>query len=177
MKNVLIISSSPRKNSNSEQLAKAFYNGAKEAGNNVEFINLKDYNLGYCKACYVCEKTGKCFQNDGMNEIAEKLLKADVIAFVTPVYFYTMSAQLKVLIDRLVPYYTQVRADIYLFCTAWDSETKNLQLALESIRGCTRDCFEECEEKGALAVGGVNEAGAIEGREELKTAFEMGYSC
>ena len=64
-----------------------------------------------------------------------------------------------------------------MFCTAWDPDTANLQLTLESIRGCTRDCFENCTEKGALAVGDVNEVGDIAGRPELEEAYRMGKNA
>ena len=177
MKNVIILSSSPRKDGNSELLCKEFQKGAKDAGHNVELVRVNEMKLGYCQACYACSKTGKCFQNDGMNELTEKLLAADVIVFATPVYFYTMSAQLKTLIDRLVPSYTEIRADIYIIATAWDDNVQNLELTAESIRGCTRDCFENCTEKGALIVGDVNEKGDIVGREEMKKAYIMGKNC
>ena len=177
MKNIIIISSSPRTDGNSETLAKAFMNGAIDGGNNVELICLRDYNLGYCYGCYACSDSGKCFQKDGMNEIADKLLKADVIVLSTPVYFYTMSGQMKVFIDRLVPVYTKIKADIYLMCTAWDSDTVMLKLTIESMRGCTRDCFENCTEKGAIIVGGVVDKGEINGRAELDEAYNMGQNC
>lgn len=177
MKKVLVISSTPRKGGNSERLAEQFLKGARDAGNVAEIIHLRDYNLGCCRGCYACAKTGRCIQNDGMNSIAEKLTAADVILFATPVYFYTMSAQLKIMIDRLVPCYTKIRADIYMICTAWDPNVKNLELTLESIRGCTRDCFEECAEKGALAVGDVYEVGAVEDRPEMLSAYELGRNC
>ncbi|MDO4426227.1 MAG: flavodoxin family protein, partial [Planctomycetia bacterium] len=69
-------------------------------------VRLNEMRLGYCQGCYACTKTGKCFQNDGMNELAEKVRQADVLVLATPVYFYTMSGQMKVFIDRLVPVYT-----------------------------------------------------------------------
>ncbi|MBO5436779.1 MAG: flavodoxin family protein, partial [Thermoguttaceae bacterium] len=95
--------------------------------------------------------------------------------FATPVYFYTMSGQMKVFIDRLVPVYTEVRADIYFLATAWDPETADLELTAESLRGCTRDCFEECTEKGVLLVGDVQEKGDILKKTDAMTkAFEMG---
>jgi hypothetical protein len=112
-----------------------------------------------------------------MNELSEKILKADVIVLATPVYFYSMSGQLKVFIDRLVPIYTEVSADIYIFATAWDPDTANLQSTVEAIRGCTRDCFENCAEKGVLIVGDVSEKGAIAGRSELDQAYDMGKNC
>ena len=122
MKNVVIISSTPRVGGNSEVLANEFAKGAIESGHSVEIIKLREYNLKYCIGCYSCHKTGKCVFNDGMQDLSEKLLKADVIVFATPVYFYSMSGWLKVFIDRLVPCYEDIRADIYLIATQWDPD-------------------------------------------------------
>lgn len=119
MKNVMIISASPRKNGNSDILCTNFKNGALAAGHSVEKIDLRDKNIGYCIGCYACTKLGKCFQNDDMNELAKKLENADVIVLATPVYFYSMDAQLKTFIDRTVQNYTKIRADIYIMVTAW----------------------------------------------------------
>lgn len=167
MKNVVIISSSPRVGGNSETLAKEFERGAKEAGHNVEFISLRDYNLKYCTACYSCHKTGKCILDDGMNEISEKLLKANVIVFATPVYFYSMCGQLKVFIDRLVTNYEKIRADIYMIATQWDSDPEIMDNTFEAIRGATKYCFEECEEKGLVYGIGLNERGDAKNNQEI----------
>lgn len=178
MKNVVIISSTPRVGGNSEILAKEFARGAEEAGNHVEIINLREHNIGYCIGCYACHKTGKCFQKDKMNEIGEKLEKADVIVFATPVYFYSMSGQLKVFIDRLVPFYTKIRADIYLVATQWDPYEESMENTFNSIRGCTVDCFENCEEKGVIYGTGLDEAGAVKKRSDLLTlAYDMGKNA
>lgn len=177
MKNVLVLSSSPRENGNSDILCKQFALGAKESGHNVEVVRIPNKKIGYCIGCYACRNTGKCFQKDDMAELTEKVLKADVIVFATPVYFYTMSAQLKTFIDRLTPIYEDVKADIYIMCTAWDPEVKNLQLTVESIRGLTKDCFEDCTEKGVIVVGDVGSKGEINGRIELQQAYEMGKNC
>lgn len=175
MKNVIIISSSPRTGGNSETLAKEFERGAKESGNNVEFVRIKDLNLGYCIGCYACHKSGKCFQSDGMNELGEKLTKADIIVFATPVYYYSMSGQLKVFIDRLVPYYTKIRADIYLIASQWDSSKEMMENTLNSIRGCTRDCFENCKEKGVIyGVGLENLNDAKNNPKLMQEAYTLG---
>lgn len=175
MKNVVIISSSPRANSNSETLAKEFARGATDAGHKVEFISLRDYNIKYCIGCYACHKTGKCFQNDGMNEIGTKLLNADVLVLATPVYFYSMSGQLKVFIDRLVPYYTQISADIYLIASQWDSSKAIMENTFNAIRGCTKDCFENCEEKGVLYGAGLDRAGEAKSNSQyMQQAYQMG---
>ena len=178
MKNVVIISSSPRKNGNSDILCQQFMRGAKETGNIVNYVRLAEKNINYCKACGSCEISGECFQNDDMKELIDLCLKADVIVLATPVYFYSMSGQLKVFIDRLLPKYTSISADIYIFATAWDSETKNLNSTLEAIRGLTRDCFENCTEKGYLLVGDVYHKGDINDKDEqLFQAYRMGRNC
>lgn len=177
MKNVLILSSSPRKGGNSDRLCIEFYKGAVDAGHNAEIVRIAEKNIAYCIGCYACQNTGECFKKDDMVELTKKIKSADVIVFATPVYFYTMSAQLKTFIDRLTPCYEEIRADVYIMATAWDSNLDNLQLTVESVRGLTRDCFEGCTEKGTLVVGDVSGIGAIEGREELKTAYLMGKNC
>lgn len=175
MKNVVIISSSPRAGGNSETLANEFARGARDAGNSVEVIRLRDYNLKYCIGCYACKNSGQCFQNDGMNEISQKLLKADVIVFATPVYYYSMSGQLKVFIDRLVPIYTKIRADIYLIASQWDTSEEIMENTFNSIRGCTQDCFENCEEKGVIYGVGLEKVGdASKHPSLLAESYNMG---
>ncbi|MBQ7353199.1 MAG: flavodoxin family protein [Clostridia bacterium] len=175
MKNVIIISATPRKNGNSEILAKELMRGAVEKGHKVELINLREYNLKYCIGCYSCAKNGKCIHNDGMNELSKKLLKADAIVFATPVYFYSMSGQLKVFIDRLVPIYTEIKADIYMIATQWDENKEMMKNTFEAIRGCTRDCFENCTEIGVIYGAGLNELGEAEKNiEYMSLAYEMG---
>ena len=102
-KKILIVTSSLRANSNSDALAQAFAQGAREAGNEVETITLKVKNIAFCKGCMSCQKTLKCAIRDDANEIAEKVKCADVIVFATPVYYYGISGQLKTLLDRCNP--------------------------------------------------------------------------
>ena len=93
-KKVLIISSSPRKGGNSEMLAAAFAKGAREAGNQVETVYLREKQVGFCKGCLVCLKLGHCVIQDDAVEIAAKMHDADVLVFATPVYYYCVSGQL-----------------------------------------------------------------------------------
>ena len=175
MKNVIIISSTPRIGGNSEILAKEFARGCKDASHSVEIINLRDYNLKYCMGCYACQKMGRCVHNDKMNEISEKLLKADVIVFATPVYFYSMSGQLKVFIDRLVPIYTEISADIYLIATQWDDNKEIMENTINAIRGCTVDCFENCKEKGVIYGVGLSDIGDAKNNSDyMIQAYTMG---
>ena len=72
-KNTVVISSTLRKNGNSQILAKEFARAAKDAGNNVEFISLIDKEIKFCKGCLACQKTQKCVISDDSNEIVEKI--------------------------------------------------------------------------------------------------------
>ena len=94
-KKVFIISSSFRVQSNSDILAHEAQRGAIEADNDVEFVNLKGKNINSCLDCMTCQKTLRCVQDDDMRELVEKVRKADVLIFATPIYFYEMSGQMK----------------------------------------------------------------------------------
>lgn len=108
-KKVLILSASPRKGGNSDLLCDAFAQGAKESGHTVEKIYVQDQKIGHCMACYGCRGKGVCVQKDDMTVILDKMVAADIIVLATPVYFYAMDGQLKTLIDRTLPRYTEIR--------------------------------------------------------------------
>ncbi|HJB08775.1 MAG TPA: flavodoxin family protein [Candidatus Enterocloster faecavium] len=100
---VLVINGSPRAKGNSDLLCDEFIRGAKESGNQVEKVSLREKEVHPCKACYACFKTGSCVQKDDMADILKKAEEADVLVLASPTYFLTMSGQMKVFIDRLLP--------------------------------------------------------------------------
>lgn len=175
MKKILVISSSMRAKSNSEALADSFAKGAADAGNEVEKISLKGKNLAFCKGCLACQKIGKCVIDDDANAIADKMEQADVIAFASPVYYYSISGQLKTMIDRvncLYPKDYKFR-DIYFLATAAEDEEETFEGAEKAIQGWI-DCFEKAELKGTVYCGGVNDGGDIAGNAALQKAYDMG---
>lgn len=117
-KKVLILSSSPRRGGNSDTLCDEFLRGAQEAGHEVEKIFLKDKTIHYCTGCGVCNEGKPCPQKDDAPEIVRKMVAADVIVLATPVYFYTMSAQMKTLIDRCCAGYLEIRDKEFYFIVA-----------------------------------------------------------
>ena len=92
-KKVVIISGSPRKNGNSDTLCNQFQRGCQDSGHQVSKITLRDKQIGFCRACYACRKTGECFQKDDAFYIMQEMCEADVIVLATPVYFYSISGQ------------------------------------------------------------------------------------
>lgn len=175
MKNVLIISSSPRKGGNSDILCDRFAEGAAESGNKVEKIFLADKNIGYCKGCGVCNTTHKCVQHDDMAEVLDKLVKADVIVLATPVYFYSVDGQMKTFIDRTVPRYTEIaNKDFYFIMTAADTEKASLARTLETFRGFTEDCLDGANEAGIIYGTGAWQKGEVKDTAAYNEAYEMG---
>ena len=173
-KKVLIISASPRKGGNSDTLCDEFAKGAKESGNSVEKINLVDKNIGFCKACYACTKLGKCFQKDDVNEILEKMMDTDVLVLASPVYFYTMNAQMKTLIDRTVPLYEKMKnKDIYLIATAAETGEEILERTIDGFRGFM-DCYDGFVEKGVIRAAGVYQVGEVQSTKYMQQAYDMG---
>lgn len=102
MKKILILNGSPRKNGKTASLVKAFVEGAEGAGNEVREFYLDGMDIASCKACEACSRNGGyCSQKDDMEQIYEAYLWADVIVFASPMYWGTVSGQLKVAVDRL----------------------------------------------------------------------------
>lgn len=175
MKNVLIISASPRKHGNSDILCDRFMQGANESGHRVEKIFLAEKNIGYCRGCGVCNATHKCVQKDDMAEILDKMVNADVIVLATPVYFYTMDGQMKTFIDRTVPRYTEMsNKDFYFIMTAADTEKSSLTRTVEAFRGFTEDCLEGAREAGIIYGTGAWKIGEIKDTAAYNDAYEMG---
>ena len=118
-KKVLILSSSPRRNGNSDTLCNEFMRGAVESGHTVEKIFLRDKTIHYCTGCSTCSFLQKpCPQKDDAAEVIEKMVAADVIVLGTPVYFYAISAQMKTLIDRCCGRYTEMTGKEFYFISA-----------------------------------------------------------
>ena len=175
MKNILIISTSPRKGGNSESLALEFAKGAEEAGNKVETVFFREKNIGFCKGCLACTKTNRCVIKDDAAELVEKMLAADVIAFATPIYYYEMSGQMKTLLDRGNPMYSADYAfrDIYLLSTAAEDGEDVPKRAVNGLEGWI-ECFPKAHLAGTVFAGGVNAVGDIKGHSAMNEAYEMG---
>lgn len=102
MKKILILNGSPRKNGKTASLVKAFIEGAKSAGNEVKEFYIDGMNIASCKACEACSHNGGyCVQKDDMEKINDAYLWTDVIVFASPMYWGTITGQLKITIDRL----------------------------------------------------------------------------
>jgi multimeric flavodoxin WrbA len=174
-KKVIIISASPRRGGNSDTLCNEFIRGAQEAGNETEKVFLRDTKIGYCTGCGVCNSTHQCIQRDDMAAILNKMVTADVIVLATPVYFYAMDGQMKTLIDRTVPRYTEISdKDFYFIVAAADTDKNMLERTIEGFRGFTDDCLTNAHEKGIIYGTGAWQIDDIKNSSAMRQAYVMG---
>ncbi len=173
-KKVLILSGSPRQGGNSDILCDEFARGAFDAGHEVEKIRVADKKVGYCRACYACRDTGKCVIKDDMAEILEKMIECDVMVLASPVYFYSIDAQLKAVIDRSVARWTEVKdKEFYYIVTAADSELESTDSTLACFRGYA-DCVEGAIERGVIYGMGAYEKGEVRSTDAPARAYDAG---
>lgn len=173
-KKILVLSGSPRKGGNSDLLSDQFVLGAKEAGNQAEKIFISNKKINYCVGCGTCQEEKNCVLQDDMAEVLEKMIAADVIVMATPVYFYTMDAQMKTLIDRTCSRYTEISdKEFYFIVAAADERKEAMERTLEGFRGFT-DCLSGSKEKGIIYGTGAWHVGDIKGHPAMKQAYEMG---
>lgn len=174
-KRVLVISSSPRREGNSDILCDQFIAGAQSADHQTEKVFLKDKKINFCTGCGVCLNGEKsCPQKDDMADILTKMISSDVIVMATPVYFYTMCGQMKTFIDRTCARYTEIKnKDFYFILTAADGNKQSLERTIEEFRGFLT-CLEKPNEKGIIYGVRAWNKGEIQKTKAMKQALEMG---
>ena len=147
----------------------------RQAGNSVEKIRVTDKKIGYCRACYFCrDHAGECAIKDDMAEVLQKMIDADVIVLASPVYFYSIDAQLKAVIDRTVARWLEVKdKEFYYIATCADIERESTERTLECFRGYA-DCVQGAKEMGVIYGNGVYEKGKIIDTPAYNQAYEMG---
>ncbi|HEX2966136.1 MAG TPA: flavodoxin family protein [Syntrophorhabdaceae bacterium] len=103
MKTVILFGS-PRKKGNTIQLAQSMADQLKKKGGYVRMLYLNDLNIRPCQGCYTCIRDGSCRINDDMKDIRKYILESDVIVYATPIYWFSPSAQLKLVMDRCIAF-------------------------------------------------------------------------
>lgn len=175
-KKVLIISSSPRKGGNSDILCGEFLRGSLDAGHSAEKIALREKRINPCTGCGFCNSNGntKCSQNDDMAEILDKMQAADVIVLATPIYFYSVSGQMKTFIDRICARYTRLEGKSFFFImSAADSSQTAIRHALGDFQGLM-ECLDNPKDLGYLFAGGVWKMNEVKKTPFPQKAYEAG---
>ena len=122
---IVVLEGSPNKNGSSNLLASEFIRGTKEAGHSIQVIDAAHGDIHPCTGCIYCGYEGPCVQKDDVSQIRQAILEADMLVFVTPLYYYGMSAQLKTLIDRFCAFNSSIqrkRMKSALLSAAWNDD-------------------------------------------------------
>ena len=123
---IVMLMGSPNQKGSSRMLADSFRQGTMEAGHQVEMIDIAHANIHPCMGCIHCGYEGPCVQKDDMAEIRSKILEADMIVFVTPLYYYGMTAQMKTMIDRFCAFNSSLQSKKMksaLLSVAWNQDS------------------------------------------------------
>lgn len=123
---IVVLEGSPNKEGSSNLLAAEFIHGAKEAGHCIEIVDAAHGNIHPCIGCIHCGYEGPCVQEDDVSRIRKTILEADMMVFVTPLYYYGMSAQLKILIDRFCAFNSSLQSKgmkSALLAVAWNHDS------------------------------------------------------
>lgn len=171
----MVIVSSPRKGGNSDLLCDQFILGAHSLGHKCEKVYLDDMHISCCKECMACQVNGgKCVICDDFQTLAKKMIKADVIVFSSPVFFYNVSAQLKTLMDRTFSIESAFKnKKVYLLLAGAAPFCEYMETTVYCFKGYVSS-FENIELKGIVL--GVNsvEKGSIAGQCAMEEAFSYG---
>ena len=171
---ITVLIGSPRKGGNTELLADAFIEGARAAGAVVTKYPLRGKKIAPCVNCDYCQTHDQCAIADDMAEVYDLLARTDAVVFASPIYFYTLSAQLKALIDRL---YNPIRATFPIRATALLSVcADDTPRAFDPLRA-TFAAMEEYlnwQRVGEVMVDRVEKVGDILGNDGLTKARALG---
>ena len=175
-KKIVVITGSPRKDGNSFAMTKAFIQAAEAKGHSVTRFDAAFLKLGGCRACETCYSTGKaCSFDDDFNTIAPAILEADVVVFTMPVYWYSIPAQIKCVIDRIFSLVvggkdiSGKKCALIACCEEHDpSVLDGVRVPLERSAALLK-----WESVGAVLIPGVLKVGEIDNTDGCKQAAEL----
>lgn len=174
---ILVIESSPHKKGSSNLLADHFIQGATATGHKVTVFDAAHTEIAPCLGCGACGMDGPCVQKDSMTELREEILHTDMMVFVTPLYYFGMSAQLKKVVDRFYAFNTRLSSSgmkTALIVAAWDSNDWTMQDVKAHYETLCR--YLQFENKGEILGTGCGSVAMTKATGFPKAAYEFGRS-
>lgn len=174
---IVMLEGSPHKTGTTKQLAIQFRKGAEEAGHIVEELDIGNADIKPCMSCGNCSMTGNCVTEDDIIYLKDKILSCDMLVFVTPVFYYGMTAQLKTLIDRFYSFNTELvgkKLKSCLLAAAFDENPKTIEpLKAHYSSLCEYLGFKD---KGSVLAYGCGTPSMMQWTDFPKKAYELGKS-
>lgn len=171
---ILVITGSPRKNGNSNTLADNFIKGAQEAGHTVVRFDSAFKNVHPCIACNKCGMNGQCVFKDDFEFVKENIVDSDAIVFVSPMYYFGISAQIKAVIDRFYAINGQIHRPkkAVLIMTYADTAAKEAQPIINHYETLLN--YLGWSDAGKVIASGVWTEGDVNLTQYPKQAYELG---
>ncbi|HHX92065.1 MAG TPA: flavodoxin family protein [Clostridiales bacterium] len=177
MSDILVLTGSPRPDGNSRMLADSFVDGAVNAGLDVKVFHTAGMDIAPCLGCEYCRShEGQCIQIDDMQLIMPHLHEAKVVVFATPLYFYGMSAQLKLAVDRMYALLGRKPAvdSCVLLASYADEDGKAPEALIAHYKAFTG--YSRWKNLGIVTAGCVHAEREIAGHPALDEARRLGES-
>ncbi len=174
---IIVLEGSPNKNGSSNMLADEFIRGAKEAGHEVAVIDTAHADIHPCTGCIHCGYEGPCSQHDDVDLICPQILAADMIVFVTPLYYYGMSAQLKTMIDRFCAFNSSIQRKHMksaLISAAWNADGWTFDSLEAHYKTLVR--YLNFDDKGAVLGKGCGTPSMTRHSKYMQAAYDLGKS-
>ena len=172
---IIVLEGSPNRNGSSNLLAEQFILGAKDAGHSVQVVDVAHADIHPCTGCIHCGYEGPCSQEDDVDEIRRKVLDADMVVFVTPLYYYGMSAQLKALIDRFCAFNSSIQRKHMrsaLISVAWNSDNWTFDALGTHYKTLVR--YLNFKDMGMILGAGCGTPAVTKSSKFLRLAYESG---
>lgn len=172
---IVLLEGSPNKNGSSNTLANAFIEGAKEAGHGVDVIGAAHANIHPCTGCIHCGYEGPCVQKDDVDDIRARVLAADMMVFVTPLYYYGMSAQLKTLVDRFCAFNSSIQRKHMksaMIAAAWNADGRTFEALEAHYKTLVR--YLNLKDMGAVRGKGCGTPSMTKRSRYVQQAYELG---
>lgn len=174
---ILVIESSPHKKGSSNLLAEYFIRGAEDAGHEITVFDAGHAKIHPCLGCEACGMAGPCCQKDDMAELKGQILGADMAVFVTPLYYFGVSAQLKMVIDRFYSFNGELTGKglkTALIVASWD----NKEWTMRDIKAHYETLCEylHFQDQGQILGTGCGNVSMTASTEFPEKAYEFGKS-
>ena len=172
---IVVLTGSPRKNGNTNYMADRFIAGAKEAGHEVYKFDCAQKDISGCIGCNHCNMNGPCIYDDDFTQLRPKLIEADLVAFVSPMYYFGFSSQLKRVIDRFYAINGQIKgaSKKAVFMMAY-ADTSKTEAEAMTAHYKTLIKYLGWKDAGMVIAPGVWTAGSIKNTKFGDEAYKLG---
>ena len=175
---IVVLTGSPRRNGNTNPLVEQFIKGAEEAGHEVYRFDCAQRKVSPCIACNRCGMNGQCIFNDDFEQLRPHLVAADMVVFATSMYYFGFSSQLKAVIDRFYALNGQIKGNVkqsVLLMAYADPAPEEAEPMLSHYHTLLQ--YLGWKDNGTVVAAGMWPAGAVNGTEYSRQAYELGRKC